>query len=297
MPHVDLPDGAKLAFDIFGAAHLGRNVPIVLVGGVSSLRGDWGRLSNTLAGVRPGMGDSKLATKDEHHTIELLARDLLFLLTQLQWKELAICGFSMGGVITQQLLFLPHHPDRPTPLPFRVTHILLTGTLCTQLLDPRYGIPIPPRSDHPLSHQDKLNFARASLERTLDPAWVADPRNASRLDHLLRGAISGRPSKVIIKQIRAMRQFDFTGLHAKLPRNVPFLIIHGDLDRVVPPYCSQEILRRIPWAKPLEVGSQSGMVPHLDVGHQWFEYFDAQVWHDVVEGFLTATPNTPLARL
>lgn len=43
------------------------------------------------------MGDSKLAHKDENITIELLARDLLFLLEYLRWKDLSICGFSMGG--------------------------------------------------------------------------------------------------------------------------------------------------------------------------------------------------------
>lgn len=44
------------------------------------------------------MGDSELSPgENEHITMESLARDLLFLLNHLRWKELAICGFSMGG--------------------------------------------------------------------------------------------------------------------------------------------------------------------------------------------------------
>jgi hypothetical protein len=87
---------------------------------------------------------------------------------------------------------------------------------------------------------------------------------------------------------------DFTGLHEKLPRNIQFLVIHGDLDAIVPPYCGQEILQRIPWARSVEIGTQRGAVENLDFGHHWFEYFDVQVWHDVIEKFLA---STYLARL
>lgn len=43
-----------------------------------------------------GMGNSTLSG-DEELTIELMARDLLFLLKKLGWKEVALCGYSMGG--------------------------------------------------------------------------------------------------------------------------------------------------------------------------------------------------------
>ncbi|KAJ7461572.1 Alpha/Beta hydrolase protein [Mycena latifolia] len=301
MPHVILPDGAQIGFNVLGPEHLARVAPIVLIGGVSSLRGDWERLANSLARVRPvlvydhrGMGDSKLASADEKLTLELLARDLLHVLEYLRWKELAICGFSMG--VTQQLLFLPYHPERPTPLPFRVTHVLLTGSLCSALRDKRYGLPVPalPSDGRRLTEQEKLELARPTLELTFDPKWVADPRNAERFDRKLRSMISGRPQSVILKQLKAMNRLDFTDMHAKLPRSIQFLVIHGNLDAIVPPYCGQEILQRIPWAKPVEIGTHPGAVENLDFGHCWFEYFDVQVWHDVIEKFLTS-PH--LARL
>lgn len=96
-----------------------------------------------------GMGDSSLSPGGEEEiTIELLARDLLFLLTQLKWKEVALCGHSMGGINpfyhpihTQNVHTLlcrcdsptatrpPVSPDKPsaytvphnTPLPHRHT--------------------------------------------------------------------------------------------------------------------------------------------------------------------------------
>ncbi|KAJ7685619.1 Alpha/Beta hydrolase protein [Mycena polygramma] len=304
MPHVVLPDGAQLAFEILGGENLGQTAPIVLVGGVRSLRGDWERLSTSLARVRPvlvydhrGMGDSKLAN-DEKFTIEDLARDLLFLLQYLRWKQLSICGFSMGGVITQQFLFLPYHPERPTPLPFRVTHVILAGSLCSVLRDPRYGLPIQPTPNlnRPFTEKDKLDLARPTFERSFDPKWLSDPQNTQRFDSLLGTMIHGRPQKVILKQLKAMNRFDFTGLHSKLPRDMQFLVIHGDLDAIVPPYCGQEILERIPWARSAGIGPARGAVESRDFGHHWFEYFDIRVWHDVVENFLAFEP-THLARL
>ncbi|KAJ7080342.1 Alpha/Beta hydrolase protein [Mycena belliarum] len=300
MPHVILTDGAQISFNVLGSEHLGRASPIVLIGGVSSLRGDWERLATSLARVRPvlvydhrGMGDSKLANRNEMLTLELLARDLLHVLEYLRWTEVAICGFSMGGAVAQELLFLPHHTERPTPLPFRVTHVLLTGSLCSALRDTRYGVHLPPVPDRPLSEQDKLDLARPALESMFDPKWIADPRNASQRDRWLRSHVN-RAYILIVKQLKAMNRMDFTGMHAKLSRNIQFLVIHGELDAILPPYCGQEILQRIPWARPVEVGTHPGAIENLEFGHVWYEYFDVRVWHDVVEKFLA---TTHLARL
>ncbi len=50
------------------------------------------------------MGDSTYTPQGEEEiTIELYARDVLDLLIHLQWKRLAICGFSMGGTQTPSL--------------------------------------------------------------------------------------------------------------------------------------------------------------------------------------------------
>ncbi|KAG6854689.1 hypothetical protein C0991_002400 [Blastosporella zonata] len=266
------------------------------------------------------MGDSKLAPgKDDKFTIESLARDLLLLLTHLQWKDLSICGFSMGGrwyydpfehgyhapptsgVISQQLLFLPYHPTRAVILPFRVTHVILAGTLCSTLKDlDRYGLRINMREpSKPLGLQERRNIARATLERTFDPAWLANPTNSVRFEWWLERMISGgRPTSVILKQARAVNRFNFDGYHDKLPRDIRFLVIHGELDEVVPFYCGREILQRIPWAKPVEIGSSRGQVQNYAFGHHWFEYFDIQVWHDVVERFLIKqNQSSPNARL
>jgi len=279
-----------------GIRHIGRNEPIVLVGGMSALRGDWERLATSLAQIRPvlvfdhrGMGDSSYSTsaRDDEVTIESLARDLLYLLISLGWKEIAICGFSMGGVITQQLMFLPHHPLNPTLLPFRVSHVLLAGTLCSPLQDKRSGLRVSvPPAGRRWTPKEKSEIARSTLESTFDPSWLKDPANKQRFDWWVERAVSGRPAYSILKQALALRQFDFTNLHDKLPRDTRFLVIHGMADEVVPFYCGEEILRRIPWARIVPIGDRAGEVPDYQFGHHWFEYFDPPVWQDVVEVFL-----------
>lgn len=57
---VTLPDGAKLAYEVHGSFHLGERVPIVLICGMSTLRGDWERLSRSLAKTRPGIFITRL---------------------------------------------------------------------------------------------------------------------------------------------------------------------------------------------------------------------------------------------
>ncbi|KAF9469292.1 Alpha/Beta hydrolase protein [Collybia nuda] len=290
-----LEDGAQLAYEVLGSHHIESQEPIVLIGGMSSLRGDWERLAASLAVKRPvllfdhrGMGDSTLSPgKEEVITMESLARDLLFLLCTLGWRRLSLCGFSMGGVVTQQLLFLPYLSSNPTQLPFHVTHVLLTGTLCSVLRDPRFGLRVDTSvPDRPRTYEEKKEIARPTLEATFDPRWMADTTNTQRFDWWLNRMISGRPTHVILMQGRALNRFTFDGFHDKLPKDMQFLIIHGKEDKIVPSYCGEEILQRIPWAKTVKVGQSPGEIPSLDFGHIWFEYFDIQVWYDVVNEFL-----------
>ena len=50
-----LPDGAQIAYEVWGAQHIAQALPIVLVGGISTIRGDWDRLAHCLAATRPGI--------------------------------------------------------------------------------------------------------------------------------------------------------------------------------------------------------------------------------------------------
>ncbi|PFH54139.1 hypothetical protein AMATHDRAFT_135616 [Amanita thiersii Skay4041] len=291
---VTLPDNSQLAYEVWGSLYLGQRDPIVLVCGMSALRIDFERLSASLARYRPvllydhrGMGDSTpTPSGNEEISIELLARDLLFLLTHLGWKRLAICGYSMGGVVAQQLLVLPYHSKQPTPLPFQVTHLLLAST---RSVVRQSGLPIfVSPSGKPRTLEERKEIARRVLAATFDPSWVRD--NKDRFEMLFKRVtgVDHRFWLAPLKTLLQMGKFNFAGFYEKLPRNIQFLVIHGKLDAVVPFYCGEFLLENIPWAKLVEVGNLCGQVPTLNFGHHWFEYFDIRIWDDVFRCFLQA---------
>ncbi|KAG7092930.1 hypothetical protein E1B28_009235 [Marasmius oreades] len=285
--------GAHIAYEIRGSRLLGTKVPIVLIGGMTAVRQDWERFVDCLSKGRPvliydhrGMGDS-VASPDaiEEISIEVLARDLLALIDHLRWRHVAFCGWSMGGVVLQQLLTLPYHPKNPTPLPFCPTHVFLAATRSIVLLD--QGLQYKPTpGNKSRTPAEKRMVAIKILEQTFDREWLE--RNRSRFEYLCkRGASAIRPPAVVAKQQEALRTFDFVGLLHQLPRNLNMLIIHGELDQVIPFKAAKAMMGLFPWAEFVETGPQEeGKVPTLRFGHHWYEYFDIEVWRDVIERFM-----------
>ncbi|KAG1756315.1 Alpha/Beta hydrolase protein [Suillus paluster] len=289
---LQLPDGTQLAYEVLGSDRKGAPVPLVFVGGVTSCRGDTEKISSLLAKNRQvliydhrGMGDSR-ARKDDSFTLDTLARDLLSLIKHLQWSEVALCGHSMGGMIVQCLLFLPFHRTNPTPLHFRVTHVVLACTAFTPTLDPGYGLKFAPRPKGPLTLETIRETVRLSMPQNYDPEWFASEANQARIEELIDRGLIGRPFKTIVQQRRAVSRFDFTGCHSHLSPDTQFMIIHGELDQILPFSNVQGFLKIIPWARTVPVGDGTGSVPHHRFGHDYIEYFDPQVWYGVFEAFL-----------
>ncbi|KAF8163516.1 Alpha/Beta hydrolase protein [Crassisporium funariophilum] len=295
-----LPDGAKLAYEVQGSYHLGRSEPIVLICGMTSARIDFERLTQCLVKTHPvliydhrGIGSSSLSPgRDEEISIELYARDLLALLTHLRWKEVALCGFSMGGVIAQQMLLFPYHASKPTQIPFRVTHLILAGTRSVVTVSAGLKIAAPaPNTKRTL--EERIAIARRVCSALVDPVWIE--ANPARFDLIFKRATNpavSRPTDIIVKQGIALQKFDFVDLLDKLPRDIQIMVIHGQLDQVIPFHCGEEVLKRIPWARLVDEGNQPGQVPSLKFGHFWYEYFDIQVWHDVIDTFIATGVST-----
>jgi pimeloyl-ACP methyl ester carboxylesterase len=122
-----------------------------------------------------------------------------------------------------------------------------------------------------------------------DPEWFASEANQQRIEEIIDRGLIGRPFKTILQQRRASSQFDFTGFHSRLSPDTQFMIIHGELDQILPFSNVQHFLRLIPWARVVPVGDAPGSVPTLRFGHDWIEYFNPEVWCSVFEVFLQAT--------
>ncbi|KAJ6531610.1 Alpha/Beta hydrolase protein [Mycena vulgaris] len=294
-----LPDGAMLAYEVLGSSHLGNALPLVLVCGMASARADWVRLSSTWAQSRPvlvydhrGIGDSTSPPNigTDEFTMETLARDLSFLIGHLAWDDVAILGFSMGGVVVQQMLVLPYHPTDPTALPFRPTHVILACTRSEVLRDPNYGLnTVPEPSDGPRkppTNAERYASVRRTIESTVDPSWLK--AHAKHLDFMIQRIMSGSPRSLhtISRQKKALQLFDFADLLEKLPEDMPVLVVHGEADQIIPFECSKVILQRIPHARFIEVGPEPGKLPSLTFGHNFTLYFPVSIWGDLVDQFL-----------
>lgn len=98
------------------------------------------------------------------------------------------------GVVAQQLLVLPHHPERPTPLPFKTTHLFLVGTRSVvQEVGINYSVP---PSSKPRTLSEKQAMVRKLIELALDPIWIE--ANGPRFEFLLRRALTGIRSVSIL---------------------------------------------------------------------------------------------------
>ncbi|KAF9227748.1 alpha/beta-hydrolase [Gyrodon lividus] len=293
-----LPDGTELAYEVLGSNHGTSATLFIFVAGMTGCRGDTKELTSEIALKRPvliydhrGMGDSTFRNGDAF-TIETLARDLLLLIQSLGWQKVALCGHSMGGVIVQQLLFLPYHSTDPTSLPFRVTHVILASTLHTPIKDSQYGLKFPPRPKGPMSLEQMTQVIYRTMSYDFDPEWFADKANHPRIKQLVRRGLVGRPFKTIERQGKATSEFDFKDLHSKLSPDTHFLIIHGELDQIVPFSYAQGFLDLIPWARLIPIGDTPGTMPHNRFGHNWIEYFTTELWYEAIEAFLESNRST-----
>lgn len=145
------------------------------------------------------MGESTYANtvdKDDEITIESMARDLIYLLDNLKWKEYIILGFSMGGVICQQIILLL--PPMQNKLTFKVTHFLLTGTLYRPMVRGESQMKLnTTRPEGKMTEAMKIEMARPFLESTFDPVWIGDKKNEKKLHWWLGRMTSGRPLRTI----------------------------------------------------------------------------------------------------
>ncbi|KAK7467497.1 hypothetical protein VKT23_004551 [Stygiomarasmius scandens] len=222
-----------------------------------------------------------------------MARDLLLVINHLGWKDVALCGWSMGGVVVQQLLVLPFHPSNPTPLPFNVSHVFLASTRSVvldkqhrlQQLSLKVAIGNGANQSTIRTPSERRAIAKGILQTAFDPAWLQ--MHAGRFETVLERWISEpRPLHVIAKQQRAVLTFDFENLLSMISPDIKTMVIHGELDQMIPFSAGTDICERIKTAQMIERGSDIGQVPSYTFGHQWFEYFDASVWVEVIDKFM-----------
>lgn len=235
-------DGARIHW-----YEIGKGEPVVLIMGLGCSAAMWFRLAPRLARRhRVIMLDNRGSGRTEvkyfvTHRIASMARDVAAVLDAAGEATSHVLGFSMGGMIAQQLAI-----DRPG----RIRSLTLLGTHCgglhTVLAD---------------SKVTNLLFSKGSLSpeqalRVMQPYVYAPTTPASRIDedHAVRLA-SYPPLRDYQAQLYGLMSWSS---YSHLPRIcVPTLVIHGLEDQLIPPENGRLLARRIPGARLVELSNAS----------------------------------------
>ena len=178
-----------------------------------------------------GIGRSGIAWKP--FSMADMARDAASVLDAAGVTSAHVIGFSMGGMIAQELALL--YPDR-------VRKLVLGCTFCGG----KQAVRATQEVERTLV--GKVFQSRASRIAALPPILYDPhtPRDRIELDlNLLRQ----NPPRVLtfLWQAAAIRQW---GSYDRLPQiTAPTLVIHGETDRLVPPENAKILADRIPGAK------------------------------------------------
>jgi 3-oxoadipate enol-lactonase len=232
--HVERPDGAKIAWFSDGP----EDGPVVLlVMGLAYPAAMWFRLLPALTDryrvVRlDNRGAGETGDVPGPYSVETMTADCLAVLDAAGVEQAHVAGYSMGGLIAQELALTS---------PGRVRSLLLIAT--------------HPGAAHAVWDPDAVAFLSSRGEMTPRQAAEASiPFNyapgtpADRLeeDWAVRLPLAATPQGYLAQ---LMGTAAWAGLERLGEVRVPTRVLHGELDRLVPPANGAMIAERIPGAE------------------------------------------------
>jgi pimeloyl-ACP methyl ester carboxylesterase len=254
---------------------------ILLVMGLGARSADWGRdfperLSERYRVVRfdnrgtggSAVGDSPGSSDKpaEAWTLEDMAEDAVAVLDAVGVERAHVLGISMGGMISQ--LVALGHPERVNRLVLLSTNFGGPGIVRpnAELISLLYS---PPRGTSP------EEIVRLALQMITAPGFAE--ANQELIDELVEYArLQPTPKMVFATQLQAILSSD----RSERVRDIraPTLVIHGDMDPLIPYENGVRLAERIPGAR-LETLRGVGHVPSFEAPAELaklvLDFFDA----------------------
>lgn len=247
---------------------MGRGEPIVMIMGLGCSSAMWFRLAPLLAcHHRVILLDNRGSGQTEvkyfvSHRITAMAEDVVAVLDAAGESTAHILGFSMGGMIAQQLAI--DHPGRVRTLTLLATHC---GSAHAVLADPKVTNLLFAKGS--MTPEQSLNVMAPYVYAKETPAHLIAEDAAVRLatyptlrDH--QGQLNG---------------LLYWSAHAQLRRiQVETLVLHGLEDQLIPPANGRMLAERIPHARLIELPKAS----------HWASTDQTEAVATAIEGFVAA---------
>ena len=225
-------NGINLAYE-----HRGRSEPLVLIHGYPLDRTTWNEAASLLEPdfdlIIPdlrGMGQSD--TMDKTYTITDLASDIAGLLDHLKIQKVFIAGHSMGGYVA--LAFARAYPNRVRGL----------GMISSQVL-----------ADPPERKEGRYKTAKDVAEKGISVVVDSMTTKLSsdvRVQLFVRDVMQRQKPMGVIGSLKAMAERpDSSDLFKSF--KFPIVIVHGDVDALIPVERGREMKAALPSAHYVEV--------------------------------------------
>ncbi|KAL1917636.1 uncharacterized protein VTP21DRAFT_4029 [Calcarisporiella thermophila] len=257
-----LSDGSKMPYRILGEDS--EETPLIMISGLGQDMTVWYPYCHEFAKSRQvlifdkrGNGEFVLV-QGGRITLERIAQDVVELANHLNWKDVNILGFSMGGLIAQTLVTKLANP-------LRIHKLILMGTAPTEpTCYPFLKILFKTREiifENNVDTPDLSIIAATYLAIDYTPQWISEHREY--FDQVIKEFFKRKlPVRTICAQADSALNFDVRRELQDL--RIPTLIVHGEHDRMV----SAEHAKI---THQLISGSQLVLLP--GVGHTIFEMY------------------------
>jgi 3-oxoadipate enol-lactonase len=219
----------------------GQGFPVLMIQGLGGRAADWGSVPAALATdfeviTVDNRGTGRSAKPDEPYTLEQMADEAVGVLDVLGHAQAHVVGLSMGGMIAQ-LVALRH--------PRRVTRLVLIATTpggphTTPPTDAALAALMPDLTQPP------AEIIRASVQAITAPGF-ADAHPDVVRQAVDTALAAPTPQHVFLRQMQAIMSSDRYDRLAEI--SLPTLVIHGDVDPLVPHANGETLAGRIPGAR------------------------------------------------
>ena len=205
----------------------GSGPPLLLIMGMSGTRAHWSerflalleRDFEVIAYDHRGVGASSRVHSS--FTILDLAADAAALLSGLQLDSAHVLGFSMGGMVAQELTLA--HPQR-------IRTLTLAGTYCGGEGSALATDKATRILRDAVATRDREQAVQAAWQVNVSEAFATDAQ--AHADFMQIGMSKGVASAVVMEQMRAIAGHDTTARLGEI--EAPTLIVHGSEDLMLP---------------------------------------------------------------